>query len=375
LDQAFELLLWTGIALLSVVAVVVVPFGQGLALGISVLAAAGSFLATISMFRPEIRPRNAKLRLMRRSALRTPPMDLPKEAAMRDMLALELRRVACADPAMPPDADTAVAQIVSRVMSGRRKPSIAALTRDDVVELILLRRLLRAGPHEAGALAQLFQRPDVVLDLRDEVQSIAARRASYERDMRALEATRWQWAQMRSDRAGMTLVKALQRLDASDIDLWHRVVAEHDPSDPAQRAAAFWCVRQVDCDRATLALFLADVIARDAIPAAARSGDEALLETVAAILAEWEAGAYATAELHSLPAGRLEAARQGLSAALDGLALSSGRRRWPDPIGLFEPHAGRAPRPRNHWDLARGVILRAPDPDDYRDPRWAEPLS
>ncbi|MBS0125821.1 hypothetical protein [Thetidibacter halocola] len=301
-------------------------------------------------------------------------MDLPEEAAMRDMLALEQRRVACADPAMPPDADTAISQIVCRIMSGWKTPSVVALSRDDLVELILLRRLLRAGAHEAGALAQLFVRPDAVLDLRDEVQRIAAFRASHDRDMRALEATRRLWSQMRSEGHGASLVAALERLDASDIDLWHRIVAEHDPADPAQRAAAFWCVRQTACDRSTLALFLTMLVENEAIPKAAQARDKALLETVAAILTQWDAGAYATAELASLPAARLDAARRGLTALLDGLAQRPGMRRWPDPVGLFEARAGRAPRPRGHWDLARGMILRAPDPADYRTATVAEPL-
>lgn len=269
------------------------------------------------------------------------------------------------DLSAPLGADQGVAIALRRVMQIRGQSSIAALTRDDTVELYTLHRLLLAPADEAGTLAALFHRPDMMLGIRDEVARMAARRAEHDRNKAVFDATDRLWRSLPWAGGPVGLLLSLQSLETPDPDLWHKVVLEHDPSCPEQRAAALWCVRQRSCDRATVAAFLAAVMLDGRLAAAARRGDRIWLDAVLDVIEAWNSGTYKTQALALSPADCLMGRASEVSQALNALAKITGEACWPEPQGLCVEYKGRAMLPRDNWCVAKGRMLSPPVLPDY----------
>ena len=355
-------LLFASVAICPALLVALLPTNSfGIPLGIAVGVACGVYGLLMSL-----RPREAAVRrkgpaLLRASTLRRPPKDLPALSAQRLSLAeslsaaVELR----AEPEAPPSRATAVARILARLMNTWNVTDVAMLPRDLTITLSLLERLLTTSPGEAGRIAQMFQRADVVLRLRDEIDRIARTREAYDRAFAAFQATRLMYA---ADPAPLSLTQALDALRTPDPDLWHHVVQTHDPSDHDQRDAAVWCIHQPACDRATVAAFLARLPDGAQLATAALDGDDAFLEEVHDLITRCNDGYYTRQDLAYRPP--VDATKR-LAQELDALATLMQDARWPDPQCVFQRLEGRTPRPRPAWDMTQGRVIRAPNRADY----------
>lgn len=363
-----------GLALGPAVAVVVAPSAPSLLPLTLALGGAGSAYALLSSLRTtttEQAPRRTENALMRPDGLRDPSLDVPELAEMRTILKDALRpEVRLPDVVAPPSVEAAVGAALGRVLHLWNDASLDSLTRDEVVELFLFRRLLMSPADVAGDLSQLFHRPDMVLGIRDEIAAVRKRRASHDRQQAAFDATwrLWQSASQSGARGG--LLMALQRLEAADPDLWHKVVLEHDPHDPEQRAAALWCVRQRSCDQATVAAYLAFLAADGHLQAAARRGDTVWLDAVLDVVEAWNAGSYKSQVLSLSPPDMLMSDAAIFTTELEALSLVTGQPRWPVPQGIFREYSGRPPRNRDNWCLKTGRMSSPPNHPDYID--WTE---
>ncbi|MBT54749.1 MAG: hypothetical protein CMF72_15285 [Mameliella sp.] len=325
-----------------------------------VIGSAGGLLALLSSFRPG-KPRRRGPALLRRAALRRAGSDLPTLHDQRLAIAKALEAAVDlrAEPDAPPTRETAIARILTRILDSWNASDIAALPRDLTLTLTLLKQCLKAPPGEAGRIAQLFQRPDVVLGLRQEIDMIAKARASYDQSLAAYQATRELQA---TAPAPGTLTQALRAMNAPDIDLWHRIVTEHDPTDLAQREAALWCATQPACDHASVAVYLARLADGAQLQNAYIDADSAFLEQVRGIIANCNVGIYRHRGLVYVPPAD---AVIRLKAKLDALASLSDSPRWPDPQCVFTVLEGRKPHPRPAWDLSSGRLVAAPNRSDY----------
>ncbi|WGW03104.1 hypothetical protein [Tropicibacter oceani] len=292
------------------------------------------------------------------------PDDLPDIEQARRLL-IQATLVVDDSPGAPPGRDSAIAEVLTGVMQGWGHAGAETLPRALVQELTVLDRLLRASPQEAGALAQYFARPDLMLDLRDGVNEIAAHRAVHDRNRAAFEASQVMWEAQNRGQAPHGLLPVLRALNAPDPDLWHRVILGHDRTDPDQREAALWCVEQPGCDRASIALYMAELAAGDALLHAARRGDDRFLDRILTVIQGLNDGAYGQSELALDPVDAVAGDTQRFNTMLAALAEQTGAMRWPAPCGLFTEYAGRAPYARDHWCLRSGRLIAAPDVRDY----------
>ncbi len=303
--------------------------------------------------------------------LRSTPRDLPSPNRQREVLA---RALSPAEDGpvddRPVSREEAVSWILHRSLSawhsGHTDSALTDLPAPRLLTLYLLARLLTSSPGEAGEIAQHFRRPDAVLSMRDEVDNLARIRAEWDRDQRIWMATHWLWTRQAQDTPSASLAEALEQLGPPDIDLWHRVVTEHDPDNPDQAAAAFWCLRQPACDRATVAAYLARIVLDGRLVAAARKGDTQVLTEVRGIIDRWNAGVYKTGDLGIDPPQTVTDAAPRLPDTLRDLEQATGDR-WPAPAGAFTRRDGRPPRPRPAWDLATGQLTTEPQREDYLD--------
>ncbi|SMX39248.1 hypothetical protein [Maliponia aquimaris] len=345
----------------AAVATVLPASGVLVPLGLVVGGAGSAWALFVSLRDGKQHPRRRGPALLTPATLRRRPRDLPPIGDQRRALAETL--VAAVDlrtePDAPPTRATAVARILARVLDSWQMADTADLPRDLTITLTLLERLLTADPGEAGRIAQMFRRPDLVLALRDEIDEVAQVRAAYDRAFAAFQATRVVQA---ADPAPRDLVEAFLSMGVPDIDLWHRIVTEHDPDSPALRRAALWCVLQPQCDRATVAAYLARVTHEGQLTRAARRGDRAYLDRVARVIRNYNAGAYTRQELAFVPAA---GAAQSQAEELDALADLTRTPRLPDPHCAVIALDGRKPRPRPAWDLANGRLVRPPMRADY----------
>ncbi len=235
--------------------------------------------------------------------------------------------------------------------------------------LYVLSQVLSSTPGDAARLADFFARPDAVLGLRDEVERIALDRAIYEQDLRLFRATEKLWVESFATMAdGGCTPPDVRALGASDIDLWHHIVATHDPNQQAPREIALWCVERPGCDRATVALYLARIAGEGHLQAAWDRGDLAFLEAVRDLIDSWNAGSYRTCILGLTPPEALKDAAERVSAALQVIAHLDEDLDWVLPRGAFTPHPGRPPRPRAAWDLGHGLLRHSPARSDYMEP-------
>lgn len=100
--------------------------------------------------------------ILRREAISDLRRQIPDTAGLRThFTALLTER-------RPNDARfTQIALVLSQVMARWQVIAVSQLSDDQLRELWLTERLLRAGPAEAGALSRHFVAPDVMLAMRD----------------------------------------------------------------------------------------------------------------------------------------------------------------------------------------------------------------
>lgn len=360
-------LLLSGLAIGPALAAVVLPLPVlGTAVTVAIGGATGIY-ALVSSFKSTPNPKTRQSQsLLLPAAHRL--ADLPDiEAQRRSLNAALSHRDKNLHLCPPIDRNGAIASILRRFLASWAARVPEVLAPDELADLWLLDQVLRASPGDAGRLAQLFLAPGAILALRDEVDRLAAKRAIFDRDHAAYLATQAHWEKvLRGDDSG-SLLMSIQSLKVPDIDLWHRIVLEHDPGDPQQRAAALWCLRQRGCDRATVAAYLAFLAADGRLQAAARLGDEVYLDTVHDIIERWNAGFYRVTELALSPVDAVAGDAPRMTATLDELARLTGQRRWPDPHGVFTDYPGRPPGLRSNWSLRDGSLTEAPRLRDYVD--------
>ncbi|MGH1415558.1 MAG: hypothetical protein ACRBB0_18865 [Pelagimonas sp.] len=354
----------TGLALIPAVAAVF-PL-SGIALAVSGL---GSAYALVASLRPQpIRISRTTPGAHRATTLLRGPLPKSDRSALPDQSAIShhlMRVLAAANdfqpPGVPLDRDTAIARTLSGFMQGWRTQNLSKLTASQRSELYLINTLLRAEPGEAGRLAQLFARPDTMLDLRDEIDLITLRRASFDRDYNAFLATQSLWD---SAVAPRDLSEALQSMASQDIDLWHHVTLHHDLHDPAQRSAALWCLSQATCDRATLAAYFGRLTKDQFLRSPKAQADPAYLAAVQDLIQKWNSGFYKHHELALTSPHSVATMQPFFDAELDYLSAQCDQH-WPDPHCIFIEFDGRAPRNRDHWDLRSGQVTAPPRQNDY----------
>ncbi|MGP6087617.1 hypothetical protein [Antarctobacter jejuensis] len=355
-------ILLTWVAIGPALILVMMPISViGVPVGIALSATGSGYAALVSLRGKRSSARRIGPALLRRSGLTRARKELPAPDDQRMALADALSAAVegRAEPEAPPTRATAIARILSRMLTGWKVSDLSELPDDLTMALSQLERLLNADPDEASRLVQQFQRPDLVQGLREEIDRIAADRARYERALAAFRATIRLQATATAPR---DLGDALQSLGVPDTDLWHRIVLEHDPADPVQREAALWCVSRPNCDRATVAAYFSRLPENAQLVAAALDGDNAFLQRVKHLISRSNAAYYTMSEIAFKP---MPETASRLATELDALAALTNEPRWPDPQSALETLEGRDPRPRRGWDLATGRLTEPPHRADY----------
>lgn len=271
----------------------------------------------------------------------------------------------------PPDRDTTIARTLQGFMHGWNVKDVAKLSKSQSSELYLINTLLRSNPGEAGRIAQLFARPETMLDLRDEIDVIALRRAAFDQDYNAFVATRDLWSRLAS--APQSLNAQLQALGAPDIDLWHHIVMTHDMADKDQRSAALWCLQQQEVDRATVAGFFGRLTKEGTLRKALAEGDTDFLACIQGLIRAWNDSFYKHSCLSLRPAFNLITLKPLFDLELEHLRLQDGDTGWVAPHCLFVNYEGRAPRNRGLWDVKGNGLTQPPRQADYFETE-AEPV-
>ncbi|PYG31158.1 hypothetical protein C8N36_105217 [Pelagimonas varians] len=261
-------------------------------------------------------------------------------------------------PGAPPCRDNVIALTLRGLMLGWKTKDLTKLSELQRCELYLINTLLRSDPGEAGRIAQLFARPETMLDLRDEIDAIALRRTAFDRDYGAFVATRDLWTNG-ADTA-RPMIALLQGLGAADIDLWHHVVTRHDLSNPDQRRAAVWCLQQKDVNRSTVAAFFGRLAKEQALRTALAQGDTEFLTAVQGLIGAWNDSFYKLSELALSPALDVRTLKPLFEDELEYMQEHAGGGGWIAPHCLFVEYDGRAPRNRDLWDLHRSCLTQPP---------------
>lgn len=355
-----------GLALGPALASVMVPFSQTMpGLGALIAIAASLSVGVVSLWIRDqtVDPAVKLLHIRFLSPSRLERLDEPQ--MRRDLDDLITRKIRDKRPMSPPDRKAATGQVLRRFFARLNVDAADDLGRPELLALHTLSRILMETPENAGRLAQRFLRPEVVLELRDEVDQMDAAYQSYQTGHNAYLAAQRQWKRLQQGQSAGSILKAIQSLDTPDIDLWHRIVLEHDPYDHEQRNAALWCMQQPQCDRGTIAVYMSYIAADGSLLAAARIGDRAYLEHVRRILTAWNNGEYRTQEIALDPVNAVEGHARVMTKALDDLQRITGERRWADPHGMFVAYKGRPARLRLEWQLSTGEVLLEPYILDY----------
>ncbi|MFW2541705.1 hypothetical protein ACN2XU_03605 [Primorskyibacter sp. 2E107] len=154
-----------GIALGPALAVLLFPItalGNPVALALSGAGGVWCFCASFRWRGGRSAASSCDVPLLRRRAAVD---DLPEPAVLRAMLA---QRFAVPD-AMTSPREQRISQTVYQLAQRMTEGDLALLSDEQLRSLAAVQRLLRASPQEAGALAQRFEQPAAVLDLRDVV--------------------------------------------------------------------------------------------------------------------------------------------------------------------------------------------------------------
>ena len=265
----------------------------------------------------------------------------------------------------PESQDTAITRVVRLIADTWNAPTSEHMTAEQVTDIFVLEKLLRASPEEAGALAQMFRDPSRVLEIRDQIAALTRQRAHYEQQRDAFTASWSLWRTQTVNLAPLSLVDDLAALDHPDPDLWHKVIEEHDPDDIGQRDAALWCALQPDCDRASVALFLARIAAQTTLVYAAETGDRVYLDGVHQVIRQWNEAMYQHHDLGLDPPDAVLDAAKDFHQTLTDVAAILDKPEWPMPKSAFTEYPGRAPHPRRAWDIAGGGLMRKPVVGDY----------
>ena len=319
---------------------------------------------------PPAAPTESTAQLLLPQAHRRPPPGFPDIDSQRAHVTTRLVRRNWPDAKPygrdePDRSDFALATVIGHVVDLWQVPRAEALSDAQVRELYMLDRLASADPAEAGRLAQDFQNPALVLDIRDQIAALARRRATFERACDAFEATQ---ALFEAETQPQDLRHAMTELTAPDPELWHHVILTHDTRDPVQRDAALWCICQAECHRATVAKWFFDLVTTGTLEIAAQRHDLSYLNTVRGVVADWNADVYTADEIGLLPEDMLAGTAMDIARRLDRVADAAGSPRWDMPLAMFERYPGRPARPRPAWDLAAGCLIAPPEPADYIGP-------
>ena len=150
----------------STAGVVIVGFGSAIA-----------FIATLRTRRiPDTKHPGPLLRAGLRLQQRE---DLPDQREMAKVLMHTLSSGREYQPdVFPTDRDTAIARTLHGFLQSWNIKDLSEMTELQRSELFLINTLLRSPPGEAGRIAQLFARPDTMLDLRDEIDIITQHRST-----------------------------------------------------------------------------------------------------------------------------------------------------------------------------------------------------
>lgn len=359
----------TGLALVPAIAAALPLSGFSVA-----MSGLGSAYALVASLRPQPDRVNRTSGRSRSDTLLRGPLPKAERAKLPNPSAISqelLRALACSQefhiPGAPLDRDTAIMRTLQGFMQGWKTLDLAKLSAAQRTELYLINTLLRADPGEAGRVAQLFARPDTMLDLRDEIDLITLRRAAFDRDYGAFLSTQAIWEQ---NRAAGPLLRVLKSLPEADVDLWHHVVMEHDLFDADQQAAALWCLEQPSCDRATVAGYFGRLTRDQTLRDPRAQSDPEFLHRVRQLIQGWNDGTYKHQELALDPPHRVATLQPFFDAELDFLTEQLGQA-WPAPHCIFVNFEGRAPRDRSIWDLLTGTLTAPPRQGDYFEPAFS----
>lgn len=323
----------------------------------------------------ESRQMNRPARLLRRSAHRSLPSDLPDRNTMVSVLNRALAPVVpgpvdalvTKEPERP---ETVLKEAFGQILQSWKTPDIKRLETPQVTELYLLHQLLMAEPADAGRMAELFLKPEQVLLIHEQVNSLRIQRRVFDRQLGLFRATHGLWKkQLDRPRPALDLCEALQALGVADVDLWHHVVADHTPARPDHRQAALWIALQRQCSQATVATFLSRLILDGHVEAAARGvraeGDQSFVAGVRKVLDQWNRGYYRDDSLCLTPAEMVCGLDGDMRKALDGIGAAMGGDPWPMPKDMMRPFPGRPVEPRPAWSLSSGRLAMQPKIGDY----------
>ena len=283
---------------------------------------------------------------MRRGALRRLRRELPSAADQRATLAGCLRHLGEAETAWHPEtAQASRARALEMAMVSLGARELDEATDAQVAELFVLHRLLLSEPGEAGRLAQEFRTPAQILQLRDDLTRAAQKRAEFDRQCLAFEATCEIWES--TGTGEQCLLDKLKAMAAPDPDLWHHIVQNYDVSDPVEEQIALWCLAQPQIEKATVALFLRRVLACDRPEEAVRKGDLAFLAVLRAHLSAYPRLKNRTIGIAT--AADPKGAHAAAMALLSRVAEATGTERPTLPGDVYSGLTGRTVQRRDHW--------------------------
>jgi hypothetical protein len=265
----------------------------------------------------------------------------------------------------PPSFDDALRHAVKRILNAWEMAGVEMASDDDILELYLYCRVMQANAPEAGRLAQLFLKPDQILDMRDHLQAIGRAYHRFVTQASQFESVECLWENRHSFEGG--LIEHLEALKQPDADLLHHIVLTHEPRFKPQMEAADWCLKSANCDKATVAAYFVRVIEDQLLVRALRVGDIAAIQRMSDILHLWNDGFYTQSELRLDLKGMASVYERGLFEEFE-----TAKRLFPGvdlakPMRLFKDYKGRPPRCRRNWSLTRGRMTSPPREEDYFD--------